>query len=201
MSYNGSYTNGLSVQATPTRDRDRHPFPQSSHPSPAPSLRHTANSSASNSLSNLSSSSVPAPPAQVSPQPVTVDSLLKQFSSSPDPKGAALDHAVGERNLLSAQNSQLWKLIEKQRSGYNQILKELERIRGERDSYKSRLAALTGHVPSDKRQRNPSERSRPSLDTTSSHSSVSPSPSVAPLQIKGSSPRNNSDNACAFLLS
>jgi len=46
---------------------------------------------------------------------------------------AALEHAVNDRNVLTAQNTQLWKLVEKQRTGYNQILKELERIRGERD--------------------------------------------------------------------
>jgi RalA-binding protein 1 len=75
---------------------------------------------------------------------VTVESLLKHHASSSDPKSAALETVVAERNSLSAQNAQLWKLIEKQRAGYSQILKELDRIRGERDGYKSKLAALTG---------------------------------------------------------
>ena len=34
-------------------------------------------------------------------------------SSASDPKLAALEQAVSERNVLSSQNSQLWKLIEK----------------------------------------------------------------------------------------
>lgn len=195
MAFNAAisaYGNALSVQGTPTRDRDRHPFPASAHPSPAPSLRQTGSSSASASFTNLPST---ASSAQVSPQSTTVEALLKQHASSPDPKAAALDQAVADRNVLSGQNTQLWKLIEKQRAGYNQILKELERIRGERDSYKSKLVALNAlpNGSSDKRQRNPSERgSRPSLDTTSSHtssSSLTPPHSQTRLP-----PRQNSDD-------
>ena len=55
---------------------------------------------------------------------------------------AALESAVSDRNTLSGQNSQLWKLIEKQRAGYTQLMKELERVRGERDAYKSRLQSV-----------------------------------------------------------
>ncbi|KAF8972613.1 hypothetical protein BDZ97DRAFT_1913115 [Flammula alnicola] len=199
MAFNAAisaYGNALNVQATPTRDRDRHPFPQSAQPSPATSLRQTTGSSASASLTNLPSTSTSTPAVQVSPQTITVEALLKQHASSPDPTSAALEQAVADRNVLSSQNTQLWKLIEKQRTGYNQILKELERIRGERDSYKSRLAALTG-VPngtSDKRQKTTSERgSRPSLDTTSSHTSVA-SISQTNFQTRQMIPRHNSDD-------
>ncbi|TEB36476.1 hypothetical protein FA13DRAFT_1600267, partial [Coprinellus micaceus] len=80
-----------------------------------------------------SSNNLAAPTAQI-----TVEALLRQHASSADPKGAALDQVVNERNTLSSQNAQLWKLVEKQRAGYNTILKEFERIRGERDSWKSR---------------------------------------------------------------
>jgi RalA-binding protein 1 len=101
-----------------------------------------------------------------------------------------LEQVVTDRNVLSGQNTQLWKLIEKQRTGYNQILKELERIRSERDSYKAKLGALNG-VPNgvaDKRQR---ERgSRPSLDTLSSVTSINQPTS----QNRGSNPRHNSDD-------
>ncbi|KAJ6485964.1 hypothetical protein C8R45DRAFT_792115, partial [Mycena sanguinolenta] len=84
--------------------------------------------------------SSPAAPAAA----MTLDTLLSTHAAAQDPKLAALDQAVSERNVLSSQNTQLWKLIEKQRSGYNQILKELERVRGERDGYKTKLAALVG---------------------------------------------------------
>ncbi|KAJ7604045.1 hypothetical protein DFH06DRAFT_923779, partial [Mycena polygramma] len=79
--------------------------------------------------------SSPAAPAAA----LSLDALLSAHAAAQDPKLAALDQAVAERNVLSSQNAQLWKLIEKQRTGYNQILKELERVRGERDSYKAKL--------------------------------------------------------------
>ncbi|KAJ7355502.1 hypothetical protein DFH08DRAFT_647963, partial [Mycena albidolilacea] len=84
--------------------------------------------------------SSPAAPAVA----LTLDALLNAHAGAQDPKLASLDQAVAERNVLSSQNAQLWKLIEKQRTGYNQILKELERVRGERDGYKSKLTALVG---------------------------------------------------------
>jgi RalA-binding protein 1 len=137
-------------QGTPSRDRL--PFPKSSQPSPAPSSRQTV-SSASANLS-LSSSS---------PTLSTVEALLKDHASAPDPTSAALERAVSDRNVLAAQNTQLWKLVEKQRTGYNQILKELERIRGDRDVYKNRLITLNGaqSTTSDKRHRSTTAKSVP----------------------------------------
>lgn len=80
-----------------------------------------------------------AAPAVNKDRPLTSGQLLKANAAAPDPKLAALEQAVNDRNVLSAQNAQLWKLIEKQRAGYNQILKELERVRGERDTFKAKL--------------------------------------------------------------
>lgn len=140
-------------QGTPSRDRDRLPFPKSSLPSPAPSSRQTTSSSTSTNLS-LSSSS---------PTLSSVEALLKDHAAAPDPTSAALETAVNDRNVLAAQNTQLWKLVEKQRTGYNQILKELERIRGERDVYKNRLITLNGgqSATSDKRYRTTTTKSIP----------------------------------------
>lgn len=140
-------------QGTPSRDRDRLPFPKSSHPSPAPSTRQTTSSATSTNLS-LSSSS---------PTLSTVEALLKDHAAAPDPTSAALETAVNDRNVLAAQNTQLWKLVEKQRTGYNQILKELERIRGERDVYKNRLITLNGgqSTTSDTRHRTTTAKSVP----------------------------------------
>ena len=137
-------------QSTPSRDRDRLPFPKSSQPSPAPSTRQTTSSS------NISLSSS-------SPTLSTVEALLKDHAAAPDPTSAALETAVTDRNVLAAQNTQLWKLVEKQRTGYNQILKELERIRGERDVYKNRLITLNGgqSTTSDKRHRTTTAKSVP----------------------------------------
>lgn len=71
--------------------------------------------------------------------PISLAALLATHASAPNPHAAALDQALNERNQLSAQNTQLWKLIEKQRTAYNQVLKDLDRVRGERDALKGKL--------------------------------------------------------------
>jgi RalA-binding protein 1 len=142
------------VHATPTRDR--HPFPQSLHPSPNNQRTPAV------SVTGTSPSSVPA---VVPNQPATLDALLAAHASASSPPLAALEATISERNLLSAQNAQLWKLIEKQRSGYNQILKELERVRTERDGYKVKLqqaAAGQSAVASGSGGRKERERSKQS---------------------------------------
>lgn len=117
--------------SSPSRERDnRHPPPNSSSPHRQTTLPTT--------------SSATSLPASINPTPHTVESILALHASASDPKLAAIDQALSERNVLSSQNSQLWKLIEKQRSGYNQIMKELERVRNERDTYKARLAVASG---------------------------------------------------------
>ena len=73
--------------------------------------------------------------------------------------------------MPSTQNTQLWKLIEKQRAIHNQILRKIERIRKERDSYKGKLVTLNDlpNAPPDKQLEPTSERgSRPNLNATSS---------------------------------
>ncbi|KAG5653325.1 hypothetical protein H0H81_001065 [Sphagnurus paluster] len=138
-----------SIYGTPSR-AERLPFPQSHTPSPAhtPHRQPASSSSTSHtpSFSTASASSIttPLPPANKD-RPLTSSSLLKANADAPDPKMAALEAAVTDRNVLSSQNAQLWKLIEKQRAGYNQILKELERVRSERDAYKAKLGAPAGN--------------------------------------------------------
>ncbi|PPQ72546.1 hypothetical protein CVT24_004884 [Panaeolus cyanescens] len=202
-SANLASSGGLTVHATPTRERDRHPFPQSSQPSPAPSLRQTTSSVASSSVTSLPSTASSSTHGSAHTQALTVDGLLKQNASAADQKLAALEQAVNDRNVLSAQNTQLWKLIEKQRAGYNQILKELERIRGERDSYKSKLATLTGSssISSDSRSKSSTSgdrTARPSLDSSISQSS---SLSQTPHQPRQSNPRHNSEDSGKLLFS
>ncbi|KAF9523051.1 hypothetical protein CPB83DRAFT_863513 [Crepidotus variabilis] len=207
MSTNGGAlhpgSQNLSVYSTPVKggDRDRHPFPLSANPSPASSTRQTTSSSVSGSFPSLpSSATAPSSSIQISPQTLNPEALLQQHGSASDPKMAALEQAVNDRNILSAQNSQLWKLIEKQRAGYNQILKELERIRGERDGYKSKLAAVAG-LPNgsssgERRQKTTSERgSRPSLDLPSATSS--PASAHPSSHSRGPLPRHNSDDTAS----
>ncbi|KAJ7753819.1 hypothetical protein B0H16DRAFT_1280767, partial [Mycena metata] len=75
----------------------------------------------------------------VSTPPLSTDGLLRVHASAQDPKLAALEQAITERIGLKTQNEQLWKLVEKQRTGYNQIIQELERMRSERDAHKTKL--------------------------------------------------------------
>jgi RalA-binding protein 1 len=82
--------------------------------------------------------------------PLSADGLLQSHAASQDPKLAALEQAITERISLKSKNEQLWKLIEKQRAGYNQLIQELERMRSERDAYKTKLVTLAN---SDDRKR------------------------------------------------
>lgn len=136
-----------------TRDRlaPQSPLqPQRSSSSPSSSTSALPSSSTSTSLSHS--------------QPLSSTSLLRQHEAAPDSKLAALEQAVNERNVLAAQNTQLWKLIEKQRSGYNQIIKELDRIRGERDAYKAKVVALGGSADR-KSQKSADRKTRTEVDS------------------------------------
>ncbi|ETW78943.1 hypothetical protein HETIRDRAFT_155979 [Heterobasidion irregulare TC 32-1] len=82
------------------------------------------------------------PPVASSTQPVSIESLLTAHAHSPNPHLAALQQALSERNNLSSQNAQLWKLIEKQRIAFAHTSKDIERLRAERDVYKGKLHAL-----------------------------------------------------------
>lgn len=105
---------------------------------------------------------------------LTLAGVLSSYTSTPNPPMAALEQLISERNVLSSQNSQLWKLVEKQRSGYSQILKELERVRSERDTFKARLISL-GENPDQilkKQKASKGGNSGNSLKSSSSHSGL-----------------------------
>ncbi|KAF5383730.1 hypothetical protein D9615_003689 [Tricholomella constricta] len=170
-----SAANGSSsIYGTPSRS-ERLPFPQSSNPSPAHTPQRQPTASAASTSHSASFSTVTTPSSSAPPvnkdRLLTSASLLKANAAAQDPKLAALEQAVNDRNVLSSQNAQLWKLIEKQRTGYNQILKELERVRGERDAYKAKLGGSGG---SDRRHRGGdpkrsfSENTSPASENTTS---------------------------------
>lgn len=121
----------LLIPQTPSRDRSLQTPSQFS----SPTVLRTATSSSAMSPNPGSSSAS-------STAPITAESLLNANAAASNPPLAALDAAVSDRNSLAAQNTQLWKLIEKQRTAYGQIIKEMDRVRGERDLYRSRLHSL-----------------------------------------------------------
>ncbi|KAG6890294.1 hypothetical protein C0995_009500 [Termitomyces sp. Mi166 len=143
MSVSAAAHGSSSIHTTPSRSEPL-PFQHSSHPSPVhtprrqPAISGVASASHSTSFSTTPASSA-SPTAVTKDRPLTSAYLLRTNADAEDPKLAALEQAVNDRNVLSSQNAQLWKLIEKQRAGYNQILKELERIRNERDGLKVKL--------------------------------------------------------------
>lgn len=91
-----------------------HPHPQRAPPPIPTSTAPVASSSSS-----------------ISSQPLTVDALLAATPNR-DPL-LALESLLAERNSLTAQNQQLWKLIEKQKTMYNNATRELDRLRAATD--------------------------------------------------------------------
>ncbi|KAI0665344.1 hypothetical protein C8Q78DRAFT_1084067 [Trametes maxima] len=143
----------------------RNDYPPSATSSPA-TLRSAA------SLSSPQPSQQLNPPSDLGAQPCRSEPTPHPFEA-----------AVAERNSLSAQNTQLWKLIEKQRSGYNHIMKELERMRGERDLYCGRCQHLGENMDMRLRAHCTREKAEgkdsSALRSASSHSQLRPSESAA----------------------
>lgn len=124
--------------------------------------------------------------SQANPQP-SLEAMLSAHAGAENPALNALEQSISERTLLSSQNAQLWKLIEKSRGLYTESQKNLERVRMERDAYKARLLMLgenpetiaRGHKEREK-QLKPSVSSngiRQGSDKPSSQSSASARPS------------------------
>jgi len=97
-------------------------------------------------LPSSSTARPPAPPSlgaspQAGPQP-SLESMLSAHTEAANPVMSALEQTISDRNSLSSQNAQLWKLIEKSRGLYTESQKNLERVRLERDAYKAMLLKL-----------------------------------------------------------
>lgn len=93
---------------------------------PAAAANALSSSTSVNQTPSSSSTNVASIPLNSS-QPLTVDSLLRAAPDR-DPL-VALESILAERNSLAAQNVQLWKLIEKQRTMYNNATREIERLK------------------------------------------------------------------------
>jgi RalA-binding protein 1 len=114
---------------------------------------------------------------------------------------AALESAVSDRNGLAGQNAQLWKLIEKQRAGYSQMLKEIERVRGERDAYRHRLHVLgesTNAVLKAHKERERREEKEGSLKSAALHTHVQHSESSGSLDPRQRVQRAHTDDIGQF---
>jgi RalA-binding protein 1 len=116
-------------------------------------------------------------------QQLSLEALLSVHAEAENPALSALEQSISERNILSSQNTQLWKLVEKSRGLYTESQKNLERVRTERDAYKAMLLKLgenpdaiaRGHRARE-RQLKPSSSSNGMRQGSDKH----PSPSSGP---------------------
>ncbi|KAG1746673.1 uncharacterized protein EDB91DRAFT_1118286 [Suillus paluster] len=148
--------------ATPSRERS-----STSQSTSSPMSMRPQASSSNSSIAALGST------ASTTTYPISLETLLATHTSAPNPILAALDQVLSERNVLSTQNTQLWKLIEKQRAGYNQVLKEIERVRNERDTYKARLQAAGMSTELAKRDKEREKEKARSLKSSGSNATMS----------------------------
>lgn len=126
---------------------------------------------------STSTSSVTTPSSGRPSLPVSLDTVLAAHANAPDPIRAALEHLIADRNSVAAQNSQLWKLIEKQRSATTQLNRDNDRIRTEREAYKSKLSALgenTDAILKAFKGERHERHGKPSSSTSRSNSSPNP---------------------------
>lgn len=120
--------------------------------------------------------SSPSPRQQSTPQ-LTVEAVMTNANGN---AAVALENVLAERNMLSSQNTQLWKLIEKQRAVHGNAMKELERVRAERDR------ALVKLDPERAYRRIPTHRSSSSSATgPSAGTRLADSPSPGPERQNG----------------
>ncbi|CAE7224642.1 unnamed protein product [Rhizoctonia solani] len=118
-------------------------------PAPAPSA-NTNMPNAPNIPANTSStkpSSRSSTQRQVSGGPSHSQKTLDQILANATPPGdmqSALSQLLEERNAVVQQNSQLWRIIEKQKAGLATATKDLERIRAEREKYRRLFDEASG---------------------------------------------------------
>lgn len=127
-------------------------------PSSSSSLQHS--SRAHNHTSSPSNSGTVGPSATTTftpsssmnddevilPTTITLDQALSTHAKADNPARAALEATLADRNNLSFQNAQLWKHLRRQRTNYAQAMKDVGRLRGERDSLKEKLQRLEKSV-------------------------------------------------------
>ncbi|KAI0060921.1 RhoGAP-domain-containing protein [Artomyces pyxidatus] len=172
--------------ATPPRRHHDLSAPHSSsaaHSTPSPVTPRPSASSSSMTTSHPSST------------PLTVESLLSAHQNASDPRAAALEAAVSERNRLSAENAQLWKVIEKSRTAYIETQKNLDRVRAERDAYKGRLQTLGENTDAVAKSYRDRERAlKPSSSSSGMRQGDKLSASASPSTSRARPTRHHSDD-------
>ncbi|KAG9055408.1 hypothetical protein FS842_002257 [Serendipita sp. 407] len=185
-------------------------------PSPAPSSNHRIPLSSSTSTgsqlhqhaSHLNGSPSSSAPLHSSGT-LTLESVLQTYGKDPL---VALEAMIQERNALTLQNEQLWKLIEKQRSAFHAQGRELERLKASVNATSSGSANtptkekdLSGNPDKALDTSSPARRERPPrdrptrTDSEDQHSQKHPTvTSRGPVPAQSQEPQNSSTTPSPF---
>jgi len=170
-------------------------------PSMSSSTSSMASVSSAATATGGSLSRLPVPSASTAASHLTHEAALAGAGGD---MGAALDAVLAERNMLSSQNAQLWKLIEKQRASYANAVKDLERIRGERDKALTKLDRDRKHHHSHRhRDRDtttpgtPQKHSQPIADSAAADAGVSHSQYIISIKDLIATPQRSTGAAAA----
>ncbi|CAG8087025.1 unnamed protein product [Penicillium olsonii] len=189
---NKLHENTSSKSRVPETDRSASSSVSSIHSMPGDRPLHRVmprTSSIDSAISSLSSTSQRSTFDVNSLSPADISNLINAAGSAE----AVIVHLLKEKHQAASQNSQLWKLVDKQRTLILGLNKDLERSLQEKDKYKKRLKDLQEAPPravagtfdgtdDDKGERTqapdrpsiiPPDLSREGLDTTASPTSVS----------------------------
>lgn len=109
-------------------------------PAPVPSTipTHNTGSSAKSSARSSTQRQVSGGPSH---SQKTLDQILTHAQGDMQ---SALTQLLEERNSVVQQNSQLWRIIEKQKASLATATKDLERIRAEREKYRRLFDEASG---------------------------------------------------------
>ncbi|KAK6376281.1 Rho GTPase activating protein [Exophiala oligosperma] len=144
---------GASPSSSLTESRDNEPPPLSESPKSYGSLQTSAppvtnmprTSSIDSAISNISTQS------HVQKQPTDTkepsrEEVLNLIATAGSAETLVL-HLLRDKNHAAAQNAQLWKLVDKQRTLLLGLNKDLERVTKERDRYRKKVKELQSQTP------------------------------------------------------
>ncbi|CAE6435626.1 unnamed protein product [Rhizoctonia solani] len=139
-------------------------------PAPAPSSSTPNPPNMPTNLSNVNSGSKPSSRSSTQRQvsgpshPQNSQKTLDQILACATPPGdmlSALTQLLDERNAVVQQNTQLWRIIEKQKVGLATATKDLDRIRAEREKYRRLFDEASGSGSDQGRSRTASKSRAP----------------------------------------
>lgn len=127
-----SHTSSMATNLMDTQSPDPHPMPRTS-----------SIDSAISSISSTTSHSYKSSQDLVPSHPADISNLIAA-AGSPE---AVIQHLLKEKQHSAAQNAQLWRLVDKQRSLVLGLNKDLERALKDKERYRKKLKEHLAQVP------------------------------------------------------